>query len=152
MKCLRVVALMLVVVAPLTAAAPPADVSRLGWMEGRWSGTKDGVEMEEHWTGPAGGALIGMHKDVKAGRLVLFEFLRIAATEDGIAYFASPRGASPTPFRLVEQGEQRAVFENKEHDFPQRILYWREGDTLHARVEGPSAGKTLALEWSWKKS
>jgi len=134
------------------AETPPPDVSALAWMEGRWTGRQDGVEMEEQWTSPAGGALLGLHKDVKGGRLVLFEFLRIAATSDGIVYFASPRSAPPTPFRLLELADRRVVFENKEHDFPQRILYWREGDVLHARVEGTRGGRPVGEEWSWRKS
>ena len=31
---------------------------------------------------------------------------------------------------------ERIVFENAEHDFPQRIVYRRDGDRLHASIEG----------------
>jgi hypothetical protein len=128
-------------------------VSELGWMEGRWTGTHDGVQMEEHWTSPAGEALIGMHKDVLNGRMVSFEFLRVGRHEDGIAYFASPRSSPPTPFRLVEMGRQRVVFENKENDFPQRILYWLDPERrLHARIEGTHGGQALSEEWEWVKA
>jgi hypothetical protein len=142
------------VLAAATAVPPPlpADVSGLGWMEGRWTGTKDGLAMEEIWTSPAGGALVGLHKDVKGAR-VSFEFLRIAVAEGGgVTYFAMPRGASATPFALVEASGERAVFENKEHDFPQRILYWREGERLHARIEGTLKGKPASEEWSWTRA
>jgi hypothetical protein len=54
---------------------------------------------------------------------------------------------------MVEAGEGRAVFENRQHDFPQRILYWLDvGGALHARVEGPQAGRTVAEEWVWTKA
>ena len=63
-----------------------AQIERLAWMAGSWSGTKDGVTSEEHWTTPAGGGLVGMHKDVRDGRMTGFEFLRVdrqaAATRD----------------------------------------------------------------------
>lgn len=74
------------------AAQPPAraDVSRLSWLEGRWSGVADGVSMEEQWTAPRGGALLGLHRDVKGERMVSFEFLRIETTSEGTFYFASP--------------------------------------------------------------
>jgi Domain of unknown function (DUF6265) len=135
------------------AAKLSADVARLGWMEGRWVGSADGIEMEEHWTSTAGGALIGMHKDVKGARMTSFEFLRIEATpKDGLVYFASPRSAPVTPFALVELGEKRAVFENKTHDFPQRILYWLDtAGALHAKVEGTVKGSLEAAEWRWTK-
>lgn len=139
--------------AALGVASPPPDVQRLAWLEGRWSGEKDGVSSEEIWTAPRGGVLLGLHSDVKGGRLVSWEFLRIARTDDGVSYFASPRSAPPTAFRLVEAGEGRAVFENRQHDFPQRILYWLDAaGALHARVEGPQGGRTTAEEWVWTKA
>jgi hypothetical protein len=147
-------AALLILTPALQAQAPAAsDVQRLAWMEGRWSGTKDGITIEEHWTSPAGDALLGMNKTVKGGRMVEFESLRIAGTKDGIAYLASPQGAPATPFKLVEVGDNKVVFENKEHDFPQRILYWLdESGAMHARIEGPRGGKTVGMEWVWTKS
>jgi hypothetical protein len=132
------------------SAATQAD--RLAWMEGRWVGETNGLSMEERWTGPVGGALLGIHSDVKAGRLVSWEFLRIDSTSEGTFYFASPRSAAPTPFKLLELGDKRVVFENKQHDFPQRILYWLDaGGALHARIEGPRGGKTVEMEWVWTR-
>jgi Domain of unknown function (DUF6265) len=133
--------------------AMPPDAASLAWLEGHWSGEKDGVWMEEIWTGVRGGALLGMHRDVKAGRLVSWEFFRVDTTPDGIVYFASPRSAPPTPFRLVEAGSERAVFENPAHDFPQRLVYWRDAKgALHARIEGPHGGETVSEEWVWTKT
>jgi hypothetical protein len=133
-------------------AAPAGDVASLTWLAGTWVGQKDGVEMEEHWTAPRGGALLGLHRDVKGGRLVSYEFLRIEKTDAGVAYFASPGGKPPVPFALVEQADRRVVFENRQHDFPQRILYWLDDkQALHARIEGPQGGTTISEEWIWTK-
>jgi hypothetical protein len=129
------------------------ELTRLSWMEGRWQGVQDGLAMEEHWTSPAGDALLGMHKDVKDGKLVSFEFLRVERTAAGVRYLASPRSALPTPFLLVEIAERRVVFENKDLEFPHRILYWLAADgALHARIEGSKAGKPLSEEWSWTRA
>lgn len=138
----------------ILVAAPALAEPRLAWLEGRWTGTQDGVASEEVWTSPAGGALVGMHKDVKGERMVGFEFFRIAVVPgEGLTYLASPPGAPPTPFRLLELAERRVVFANEKHDFPQRILYWLDGDgALHARIEGQLAGKARAREWTWVKS
>ncbi len=84
--------------------------------------------------------------------MVSFEFFRIQATDEGTFYFASPRSRPPVAFKLVELGERRAVFENREHDFPQRILYWLDAaGALHARIEGPQQGRTVSEEWVWTK-
>jgi hypothetical protein len=156
MKRATMRAALLALAAAVSAAAAAAtavdgELQRLAWMQGRWVGEKDGVWMEEYWTDLRGGALLGVHRDVKGGALVSWEFLRIAGTAEGTFYYASPRSSPPVAFKLVEQGDRRAVFENRQHDFPQRILYWLDADgALHARIEGPQGGKTVAEEWVWK--
>jgi hypothetical protein len=138
----------------LTASAQPASIDRLAWMAGTWTGTdNDGFEMVEHWTDSKGGVMLGVHRDVKAGKAVSYEFLRIQSTPMGIVLFASPRGAPPTPFPMAEEGVERIVFANPAHDFPQRIIYRLTPDgSLNARVEGIVKGKTRSEEWTWKRS
>jgi hypothetical protein len=134
----------------LLGAGSGDGLEGLAWMAGSWAGEQGGLEMEEHWTAPKGGSLLGLHRDVAAGRTVSFEFLRIASSADGIVYWASPQGRPPTPFRLVESKDGRVVFENPGHDFPQRILYWLAADgSLHARIEGIKGDK--AQEWTWRR-
>lgn len=129
------------------------ELASLDWMAGQWTGTERGVVSEEHWTGTAGGGLVGMHKDVQGDRMVSFEFLRIGSGPDGrVTYFSSPNGAPQTLFGAKEVGGARVVFENLDHDFPQRILYWLDGEgRLHARIEGPMDGKPVSEEWVWTR-
>jgi hypothetical protein len=139
---------------PARAEASAGKIAALAWMAGSWSGAQEGVASEEHWTSPAGGALIGLHKDVKEGRMTTFEFLRIEVDPVGrVCYLASPRGVAPASFCAIELGERRVVFENRTHDFPQRILYWLDAEArLHARVVGPMDGREVAEEWIWSRS
>jgi hypothetical protein len=54
---------------------------------------------------------------------------------------------------LKELRENYVAFENPQHDFPQRIIYWVGKDgALHAKVEGTVNGKAAAEEWSWTKA
>ena len=129
------------------------NLSDLSWMSGGWAGAQDAVEMEELWQTPKGNIMLGVHRDVVKGRAVSFEFLRIEATPAGITYWGSPQGQPPTPFRMKELKNKRVVFENPEHDFPQRIIYWLGDDgALHARIEGTENGKSSSMEWAWKKT
>ena len=94
--------------------------------------------------------LIGANLTSSKGK-ASFENLRIATSDGGWTYWASPMGRTPVPFRLVEAGMQRAAFANPEHGFPARIVYWREGDELLARIEGTIKDKPAAAEWRFAK-
>lgn len=150
---LQVAALAMVMAVAVEAApASGAGAAALAWMAGKWGGVQDGIRSEEHWTTADGGGLVGMHKDVKDGRMVSFEFLRIVPDSTGaLCYVSSPNGVPPTSFCLKEQTDRRVVFENAAHDFPQRILYWREGKQLRARIEGTIGGKEESAEWIWRR-
>jgi hypothetical protein len=137
--------------APAAGAGDAAGpLAALAWMVGGWASEQDGTASEEHWVAARGGTMLGLHRDVKGGRTVGFEFLRIEAQPEGLVYLASPSGRPATPFRAVEVGADRVVFENKAHDFPQRILYWRSPGALHARIEGVMDGKASGMEWRWR--
>ena len=124
------------------------QVGDLSWMAGHWRSIDGGVETEEIWLAPRGGLMTGMSRTVKDGRASAFEFIRIQATKDGIVYFAQPGGRPPTPFTLVESKGKRAVFTNPEHDFPKRIIYWRDGAKLCARTEGADGE---GEQWCWER-
>lgn len=131
----------------------PEDLSSLAWMAGEWRGAEGEVEMIEVWLPPAGGVMLGVHRDVFGPQRSFFEFLRIAPGEDRVpVYHASPAGRPATPFRAVECGPSRAVFENPSHDFPQRIVYERDGETMVARIEGTEEGVEKSSEWVYESA
>jgi hypothetical protein len=153
-------ALALVVATPAGGRAEAAGekdpLASIAWLAGEWVGDDAGVLNEERWTEPAGGMMLGVHRDISGGKAISFEFLRIQATPDGIIYWASPRGDHPTPFPVTEngepKGEQKIVFANPDIEYPTRILYWLgKGGELHARIEGTPAGTPKFKEWVWKR-
>lgn len=149
-QSLGLVTLLVVVATGVEGRQAKPTLDSLAWMAGSWSGTSRGIEMEEQWTEPKGNSMIGMHRDVGKGRTLGFEFLRIEQTGDAIVYLSMPGGRSPaTPFPLKEVDGKRVVFENPSHDFPQRIIYWKDGVDLRARIEGTNNGKDAGMEWRW---
>ena len=118
-------------------------------MAGAWKSTRGETVIEEVWTAPRGGMLLGLNRTV-GPRGASWEHLRIAEDEDGVVYWASPSGAKPTPFRLVELEENRAVFSNPEHDFPQRLTYTRTDEQLVAKVEAEQNGRMQGFELRWE--
>ncbi len=129
--------------------ASRAELARLDWISGTWTGEGGGVWHQELWLPAKGGTMLGLHHEVQQGidRTLSFEYLRIEAREDGVFYVASPGGRTSTSFALEELGERMVTFTNPAHDFPQRIRYERKGDELLARVEGVGSSP---LSWRWK--
>jgi hypothetical protein len=99
-----------------------ANIDDLAWLAGAWVHTAEESHIEEHWLTPKGGLMLGVNRTVRGSR-ASFEFLRIARTERGLVYFASPQGREATTFTLVSLADKRVEFANPEHDFPQRIAY-----------------------------
>ena len=100
-----------------------ATISNLDWLSGVWIGTRRTSEIEERWSPSKGGALLGVSRTVRNDRMVSFEYLRIVERDGGLVYVAQPGGRSPTEFVLTSISNNRAVFVNPRHDYPQRIVY-----------------------------
>ncbi len=126
-----------------------ADVADLQWLAGCWS--QDGQEAGsvEQWTAPAGGTMLGMNRTVSGGKTVAFEYLRIVEEEGGwIVLIASPSGQETARFNMVSMSENDVVFENKEHDFPQRIIYRLVASgKLLGRIEGVIDGAERSADF-----
>lgn len=137
---------------PQAATTTTVSISDLAFMSGSWSLTRGDSVVEEHWTGPRGGTLFGVGRTLRGDRTLAFEFLRIEGRRDGIYYVASPAGRAATPFKLRQFAKDRVVFENRAHDFPQRITYWREGERLCAEVSGTAKGKPSTEHWCWDQA
>lgn len=110
---------------PMPAPAK-ATVSDLGWLAGAWVGTRGSAgttSIEERWSPPLGGAMLGVSRTVSRGKMTAFEFLRIVERDSGLFYIAQPGGVPPTEYVLTELDSARAVFDNPRHDYPKRIVY-----------------------------
>ena len=125
------------VLATLMAAAPVCLTAQElpDWLPGCWAG-QDGsaaAGATEMWTAPQAGRMLGLGQTVRGTRSS-FEFLRIERGEQGVDYVAQPGGRPPVRFASIAIAPGRVEFVNPQHDFPQRIEYAREGDSLRAEL------------------
>ena len=60
-----------------------------------------------------------------------------------------PRGAPASEFPVAGQTASSIIFENKAHDYPQRIRYWRDG-ALH-KAEISLADGSKAHGWTMQR-
>jgi hypothetical protein len=128
---------------------PAPILENLRWLLGSWSSVELGVRTEERWQ-VRGGMMFGVNRRSVQGRPVELESLRIVSKKGGdVVYVASPHRQETTAFRLERLTASAVAFANPKHDFPQRIIYRREGNKLTARIEGRVGNKTRSAEWIW---
>ena len=142
-----------VMMVPVCIATQKASIEGLGWFAGCWA-MDDGKEnTQENWMKPAGQSMIGMSRTVAGGKTVFTEYVQIREINGQLAYIVSlGLNAKPTVFKLVKSSENEVVFENPEHDFPQRIIYRRESsDALFARIEGQEKGVSKSVDFPYKR-
>ena len=146
---LAMVAAMLLAATSVVAASA-AD---LAWLAGCWASESGEAGSGEHWMAPAGGSLLGVGRQVRDGRTADYEWLRIIENGDGsLTYLAAPGGRKAVAFPLTSLGKGRVVFENPDHDFPQRVIYEIRGERLLARIEGEQGGTLRGVDFPMRRA
>jgi hypothetical protein len=128
-----------------------ATLAELDWLTGSWAGEGLGGQVEEHWSKPAGGTMIGMFRLVVSGDTTrVSEFLMIEQEGDHVTYrfrHFGPRHVpwekeAPLVFDLVRLTDREAVFHSSVQTNPKRLTYRRVGDDhLTVQVQGEENGQ-----------
>lgn len=131
-------------------AAP--SIRDLAWLAGCWESQRGARTTSEHWLKPSGNMMLGVAQTVRDGKTVEFEFMRIHEDRGRIYYTAKPSGQPEASFELKSLAVESVVFENPQHDFPQRIIYRKEKDgSLLARIEGERNGKPGGIDFPYQR-
>jgi hypothetical protein len=142
----------LIALPPVTPSAQSrSGVEQLAWMAGCWRQESGGRVADEIWMAPSGGVMLGMNRTVAGGRTVSFEFMQISADAGRIVFTARPSGQAEASFTLLKTGLRDVVFENPAHDFPQRVMYRLDGETLVGRIEGVQGGKPRSVDYPMRR-
>ena len=146
-------AMWLVLAASWMTSSQAADLALPAWLAGCWAqerGERGSIEM---WMPPAGGAMLGMSRTIRDGKAAAHEFMQIRVASNALVFIALPSSQREATFTAVRNADREIVFENLEHDFPQRIIYRRTGaETLSARVEGMREGKLRGIDYAFKRT
>jgi hypothetical protein len=121
--------------------SPPLNnLNVLSWLAGTWESKTDKNITTEKWIELSPKSLEGFASVSKIGAESpdFSESLRMLSMKGEIFYLAKvDHNEMPIPFKLVSDSENSFVFENRHHDFPQRITYIKNGDdSMTVRVEG----------------
>jgi hypothetical protein len=115
---------------------------------GKWKMDSEKSEMYEEWTIVNDTELTATSYSVNNGESFISEHIYLKKIADYWAYIAVPKGQSPTMFTLLEFTDNKFIFENKEHDFPQRVIYeFNDNGKLTASIEGEINGELKRKEF-----
>ncbi len=105
---------------PDGAPRPAARVADFAWLSGRWAGEGLGGSLDEVWSDPAGGAMVGYFRLVKDGKPVFYEIMTLVESEGSVEMRLKHVNPDMTgweekngfvTFRLVKQDSTGAYFE-----------------------------------------
>jgi hypothetical protein len=144
--------MLIAILGALALASPdpvPQGAADLSWLEGRWRACIDDRETVEVWSRADNDLLFGHSLARRTGRIVEWEQLRIITRNGVTVYQAMPGGRPATDFVLVDQAPQGAVFENRENDWPNIIVYERHETGLTATVRGLDGENEPEMRWDY---
>ena len=67
------------------APRPKATLADMAWLSGHWTGSALGGFVEEIWSEPRGGAMMGMFRHLRDGKPTFYEFLTIVEVDGSLA-------------------------------------------------------------------
>ena len=139
----------------LDCTSQSEPIENAQWLIGTWENKTPEGNLYETWEKVNDKELFGKSYFLKNTDTVLFETVQLIQKENRLFYIVKTTGQNenlPVSFGSTDITEGRLNFENKEHDFPQRITYKKiSSDSLFAEISGIQNGKDRKEAFPMKK-
>lgn len=130
------------------ALPQPRSITRVAWLTGCWESRSAQRVIEEQWMAPRAGTMLGMSRTTRGDSLIESEQVLLREHGARLLYEAHPSGQAAAVFTSTVITDSIVVFENLQHDFPQRVGYHRMGsDSLMAYIEGEINGRARRVNF-----
>lgn len=128
-------------------------IERVAWLQGCWQIVSPRRIVEENWTAPRGGNMMGVSRTIRGDSLVEYELVVVREQGATLTYQAHPSGQPSAVFTAKTVTDSTVIFENLAHDFPQRVGYRRAPpDSLIAWIEGTTGGRDRRVEFPYVRA
>lgn len=137
------------------AHAASGKIAKLGWLAGCWKRAYGRRAVEEHWMAPRAGLMLGIGRTTNAAgdTLIQYEQTKIQQHGNALVFTAAPSAQATDSFTAIAVSDSSVTFENKKHDFPQRVGYTLKADgSLAAWIEGTQGGKTRHVDFPYTRT
>ena len=137
-----------------TAQDKKQDFDALKQLAGKWHMQTNKGMLYEEWIQVNDSLLKGKSFRVNNTDTVMLESVELKLAGNNIYYIpvtAHQNNQQPVMFTLIRTENKQYVFENKIHDFPQRVVYEiPEGGKLHAWIEGNINGSFKRSDYHYE--
>jgi len=128
-----------------------AGLNKLDWFIGSWTGVTSESTFAETWQKVNDTLFTGQSYFIKGSDTLNSETISLQQHDTSVFYVPLVEGQNdnkPIFFKLTFSDGTNAVFENPEHDFPQKIVYQlKENDSLIATISGNNNGKIRSIRF-----
>ena len=132
----------------MLAEAATAPSPMPAFLTGCWIMRSGERTAEECWTRGNGGLMMGSGRAWTGETVANWEWMRIERGKDGrLSFFASPHGAPQTGFAAARVSGEEVVFENANHDFPQRVRYWKTPAGISAEIAKADGSNAIRYDF-----
>jgi hypothetical protein len=134
----------------------PSKLDKIDWVLGYWELVSPEGKVTESWirTNDTVYSGIGKYTDT-AGQTLTTEEISIVLRNNELLYIpevSNQNNGQPVIFKEASFSDTMVVFENKSHDFPQRIVYVKQGEgKMLAYIEGEMNGEPAKMEYPYTK-
>lgn len=133
-----------------------SKIKQMEWVIGKWENITGEGELYEIWAKTNDTIYSGRSFMIANNDTVFSEKISLELKNNELFYIptiGNQNNAQPITFKLVGIENNEIIFENMEHDFPQRVIYANpKPDSLYARIEGNENGKFRKEEFFMKRS
>jgi uncharacterized protein DUF6265 len=124
-------------------------------LTGLWKMDGKRGALYEEWQAIGDNQLTGRSYKINNNDTMVLENVVISLQGNVIFYTPVVRDQNnqqPVPFKLISYNNNKYVFENKEHDYPQRVIYELiSANDLRARIEGTKNGKESGSDFIYSR-
>jgi hypothetical protein len=126
---------------------------QFSFLHGSWK--VENSNLFENWDSAGDDVMVGKVYSLSGKDTILNETIQLIFDQSQIIYKAKVSGQNAglaIPFRLAKCTPGLFIFENAEHDYPNKIGYRLVGkDKLLVWIEGIQNGKQAKSEWAMRK-
>lgn len=138
-----------------SCAGKSESIDEIEWINGDWHAKVQGNEVFESWERENDSSWIGKSKFVKEGKTLFTELMSIRSRKNKLVFISAvsdQNDAEKITFTEANYEKNKIVFQNKTHDFPQKITYQKKNDQeMLAYISGDLNGKKERIDFNFKK-